>query len=43
MAFSTAKGTNTGLTLLHPDLTIISGKLMHATVCKIQKELYANA
>jgi len=43
MAFSTTKGTTTGLTFPHPDLTIIVGKPTYATVRKLQKELYANA
>jgi hypothetical protein len=43
MAFSTTKGTTTGLTFLHPELTIIVGKPTYATVRKLQKELYANA
>jgi hypothetical protein len=43
MAFSTTKGTTTSLTFPHPDLTIIMGKPTYATVCKLQKELYANA
>jgi hypothetical protein len=41
MTFSTAKGTTTGLTFLHPDLTIIVGKPTYATVRKLQKERYA--
>jgi hypothetical protein len=43
MAFSTTKGTTTGLTFPHSDLTSIMGKPTYATVCKLQKELYANA
>jgi hypothetical protein len=43
MAFTNTKGTTTGLTFPHPDLTIIIGKPTYATVRKLQKELYANA
>jgi hypothetical protein len=43
MAFTTAKGTTSGLTFPHPDLTIINGKPTYATMRKCQKELYANA
>jgi hypothetical protein len=42
MAFTTTKGTTTGLTFPHPDLTIIIGKPMYTTMRKLQKELYAN-
>jgi hypothetical protein len=43
MALSTTKGTTTGLTFPHLDLTIIVGKPTYATIRKLQKELYTNA
>jgi hypothetical protein len=43
MAVTTSKGTTTGFTFPHPDLTIIIGKPTYATMRKLQKEVYANA
>jgi hypothetical protein len=43
MAFSTTSKTSTGLDFPHPNLTIITGKPTYASICRLQKELYANA
>jgi hypothetical protein len=43
MAFTTTSKNAIGLTFPHPELTIITGKPMYASVRKLQKELYANA
>jgi hypothetical protein len=43
MAFTTTSKTGIGLTFPHPELTIITGKPTYASVCKLQKELYANS